>query len=295
MIRSMTGFGRGEAEAEGVAATVEMRSVNKRFLETRVNLPRSLAQKEPDVEARVKDAFGRGRIKVQVQVESADEPAVPLQVDKEAARAYHRLLREVRDAAGLDDEPVRLEHLIEQSSDVLKPLDADDDLALSGWPAIERALDEAIEGLQAMRREEGEALHADLEERIGNLEDDLETAQRRAPERVEEHRAKLRERLAEMLDEDRLDEDRLETEMALLADKLDVSEECVRLDSHLNLFREALESDEPVGRKLNFITQEIHREVNTIGSKSNDPELAHCAVRMKEQVEKIREQIQNVE
>lgn len=294
MIHSMTGFGRGEAEVNGVEATVEIRSVNKRFCEVRVRMPRTLAEKESEVQKRVKDAFGRGRFKVQVQVAQAEAAAVPLQVDTEVAQAYRQLLEDLRSAADLDDAPIRLEHLMEHG-DVFEPLDAEEQAAEDGWPAIQQALSEAIEALQAMRRQEGRALHDDLAQRIDNLEAELEQARERAPERVEEHRDKLAERLDELAGDDRIDPDRLETEVAILADKLDVTEECVRLESHLELFREALQSDEPIGRKLNFITQEIHREVNTIGSKSNDSTLAHCAVRMKEEVEKIREQIQNVE
>lgn len=293
MIKSMTGFGRSTAQVNGIEATVEMRSVNKRFCEVSVRLPRSLSERESDVQALVKKAFGRGRINVQIQVEEAEESAVPLEVDAEVARGYKLLLEDLRQAAGIE-EPVRLEHLLNHS-DIFRPIEDGDETAEESWPAIEEALDGAIEELQTMRRQEGRSLQDDLEARINAIGEHLEKAKERAPRRVEEGRQKLKERLQEMMQDDRIDPNRLEEEIAILADKLDVTEECVRLESHLKLFRESLTSDEPVGRKLNFITQEIHREVNTIGSKSNDAELAHQAVQMKEEVEKIREQIQNVE
>lgn len=293
MISSMTGFGRGTAQRHGYLATVELRSVNKRFFEASVRMPSALAPYETDVQARLNEAFDRGRITVQVQVERSAEAALPLRVDEQAARAYRRLLDDLRRAAGLD-EPVHLEHLLNYP-DVFTTAEDDETAAEQQWEAVQEALEAAIPDLRAMRRQEGEALHADLAARIDAIEQELDAAEMRAPERVEEARERLRTRIHGLLDDDRVDPDRLELEIALLADKLDVTEECVRLRSHLQLFREALASDEPVGRKLNFIVQEIHREVNTIGSKSNDPDLAHGAVRMKEEVEKIREQVQNVE
>ncbi len=291
MIASMTGFGRGRARVDDVMATVEMRSVNNRFCEVSVRLPRALAARENDVQALVKQAFERGRISVQIQLERTG-PQAPVRVDEAAARGYAALLETLRRAAGVSD-PVRLEHLLTFSSELLVPVEEEADEAV--WAAVEQALAEAVAGMRAMRRQEGAALQADLQQRIDRLAEELARVEARAPERVREARQKLHDRLAELLGDDRLDPDRLEQEIALLADRLDVTEECVRLRSHLQLFAEALHSDEAVGRKLNFIAQEINREVNTIGSKANDAAVAHAAVRMKEELEKIREQVQNVE
>lgn len=292
MIASMTGFGRGRARAGDLIATVEMRSVNNRFCEVSTRLPRELNPRESEIQALIKQALDRGRINVQIQVERA-EPQLTMQVDEHAARGYARLLDTLRIAAGLPD-PVRLEHLLPFSDDLLVPADEEtDDEAL--WAATSAALQEALDGLRAMRLQEGKALQTDLLERIASMRRELAHVEARAPERVREAREKLHERLAELLGDDRVDPERLEQEIAYLADKLDVTEECVRLRSHLQLFEEALRSDDPVGRKLNFLAQEINREVNTIGSKANDADVAHAAVRMKEELEKIREQVQNIE
>lgn len=296
MIHSMTGFGRGTAARGGLTATVEMRSVNNRFCEITVRGPRALNEYESSIQHRVKEAFARGRISVQVQLEGSVSDEVPLQVDAAAARGYARLLQELREAAALtpEESPIRLDHLLKYP-EVLRAQDASPEAQAATWEAVQEALDEAVAGMAAMRRQEGEALHADLAARIDAIDRGRAAVEARAPERVAEARVKLRERLEEIFADPRVDGDRLEQELTLLADKLDVTEETVRLASHLALFREALASREPVGRKLNFIAQEINREVNTIGSKANDAALTRLAVEMKEELEKIREQVENVE
>jgi uncharacterized protein (TIGR00255 family) len=293
MIASMTGFGRGFAQQDGIAATVELRSVNNRYVDVSARLPQRLSAHETDVQTRLKDAFERGRIKVQVQIEKADAVDLSVRVDREAARAYGQLLEEARQAAGLD-APVRLADVL-RYGDVFTSAEADPEETERLWTVVQQALDAAIAALRTMRLDEGRALLDDLSARIDAIDALLVRVEERAPDRIGEARERLRERLDELMDDARIDPERLEQEIAIVADKLDVTEECVRLHSHLNLFREALANDDAVGRKLNFITQEIHREVNTIGSKANDPEIARYAVQMKEEVEKIREQVQNVE
>jgi uncharacterized protein (TIGR00255 family) len=292
MIESMTGFGRGSAERDGLTAIVEMRSVNSRFCEVAVRLPRTLSDREPEVQSRIKHALSRGRVNVQVHLDMAPDDALPLRVDAEAAKSHAKLLESLRLAAGIT-EPLRLEHLLSFSESLFIPEETSA-TAEQQWAVAQAALEEAIANLQAMRLQEGRALHDDLIARIVAIEQQLEAVETRAPERVQEARRRLQERLQEWLADDRLDPERLEFEVVMLADKLDVTEECVRLRSHLQLFREGLEGDEAVGRKLNFLVQEINREVNTIGSKANDAEMAHRAVQMKEELEKIREQVQNI-
>jgi len=293
MIASMTGFGRGSAQVNSITATVEIRSVNNRYIDVPVRLPRDLSDYETDIQARIRQAFDRGRLEVTVEVEREAEENLPIQVNTKAARAYGRLLEALRHAAGII-EPVRLEH-ITRYGDVFVTAEIDPAAKQQMWQAVDAALAEAIAAMQAMRRQEGLALQADLEARLAAIEEALALVEERAPQRVQESQQRLRDRLNELLQDDRIDEDRLLQEIAILADKLDVHEECVRLHSHLGLFREALAGSESVGRKLNFIVQEIHREVNTISAKANDAEIAHRAVAMKDEVEKLREQIQNVE
>ncbi len=293
MIDSMTGFGRGQAEVGNVAVTVELRSVNNRFCEVSTRLPRSLSEYEAEVQARIKKAFSRGRITVQVQLDESAEASLPIAIDEDAVRAYTGLLNRLRAVAGIS-EPIRLEHLL-QYSDIFEASNSNSDRAEAAWEATTIALDQAIDEMRRMRRQEGTALLTDLEDRIRTIERLVDDVERRAPLRVEEARERLRSRLEDLLSDDRIDRARLETEVAILADRLDITEECVRLRSHLEMFRQALNSEHPEGRKLNFISQEINREVNTIGSKSNDAEIAHLAVQMKDELEKIREQVQNVE
>ena len=290
MLRSMTGFGRGTARRGDAEATVEVRTVNGRYAEVTLRSPRTLAPREAALAARVKDAIDRGNATVHVTLGQA-EGAGTLRVDAPAARAAADLLRELREAAGLE-APVTLADLLryEVLTDA-SPTDADDADALA---AVQAALGDALDRLDAMRTDEGRALAVDLRARIDAIEADLVAVEARAPVRVETARVRLAERLNELMDDDRVDRSRLETELALLADKLDVTEECVRLRSHLALFRAALDAGEPVGRRLNFLSQEFNREINTIGSKANDAEIARLAVSMKEELEKIREQVQNV-
>jgi uncharacterized protein (TIGR00255 family) len=294
MIASMTGFGRGQVEIDGRSATVEIRTVNGRFCEVSVRSPRDLAEYEGEITRRVKDTLARGRVSVSVQVDAADRPAVGLAVDLEMVRGYRALLDDLRIAAGLDGETVKLEHLL-RFQELFTPPSEESDAPALAWVVAQQALDAALEALTAMRRQEGLALRAELLLRAERLEEGLAVVENRVPLRIPEIRDRLRDRLQDLLQDARLDSDRLEQEMAYVADRLDVTEECVRLHSHLALFREALDSPEPVGRKLNFLAQEMNREVNTIGSKANDAEVAHRVVGMKEDLEKIREQVENVE
>lgn len=294
MINSMTGFGLGEAEVNGAVSTVELRSTNNRFCEVSVRLPRSLSEYESEIQARIRKRFARGRIAARIQVETDTKVSGGgLRVNPESVRQCMRLLQDAREAAGLT-EPVRLEHLLKYS-DIFQTMEEPGANKAQEWGASEQALDKAIANLQAMRRLEGDALLNDMEQRVQAIRALLEQVEALAPARVASARERLRERLADLLEDQRLDPQRLEMEIAVLAERLDVTEECVRLKSHLNLFRQSLASEHAEGRKLNFIAQEIHREVNTLGAKSGDTTIAGLAVAMKDELEKIREQVQNVE
>jgi uncharacterized protein (TIGR00255 family) len=290
----MTGFGRGRATVDGTTANVELRSVNKRHHDVSLRIPDALADREGDIQTRLTEAFERGRFLVDIEVAADEEEALPIDLDTEKALAYKKLLERLSSAAQIQ-EPIRLEHLMQFDDLFVASEEARDVAADEMWPAVEAALNEAIDALRSMRAQEGKALRTDLAARIDAIEDNLDAIEDRAPARVRERQERLQERLDELVADDRIDPDRLETEIALLADKLDVTEECVRLRSHLEMFREAMGADEPAGRKLKFITQEIHRESNTIGAKANDETISRCAVQIKEEIEKIREQISNVE
>lgn len=293
MISSMTGFGRGEAEFEEYRATVELRSVNNRYCEVATRLPKVLADREVDVQKMIKAVFARGRINAQLKLELPLGRGVDLVVDETIAADYYSLLESLRRKTGVED-PVRLDHLL-KNPDLFRAAEHDEAMAEKAWTVVKEAITRASEEMHLMRVQEGQALEKELRERIEAIGTRLSEVEEEAPKRLPAAGEKLRSRLAEIIDDNRIDNDRLEFEMALLADKLDVREECVRLHSHLDLFQEALDADKPVGRKLNFLSQEMNREINTIGSKANDAGLSHLVVEMKEDLEKIREQVENVE
>lgn len=292
MLRSMTGFGRGTARVGMAEATVEVRTVNGRYAEATVRGLGELAEHETQIQSTVKEAIGRGTATVHISASSGAGGARQ-RVDRAAAAAAGALLREAAEAAGLGPDAIGIADLL-RADDVLVPAPPDPDAAASAIAAIEAALADALDRLDAMRRAEGQSLADDLRARADTLDAATSDVEARAPARLTEARQRLLDRLAELAATPALDPGRLEAEAVLLADKLDVTEETVRLRSHLDQFREALAVGEPVGRRLNFLTQEIGREVNTIGSKANDAALTRLAVSMKEEVEKIREQVQNV-
>jgi len=292
MVLSMTGFGRGEVTEQGVTGSVELRSVNSRFLEVVARLPRALALRENEVKDAVRQRMSRGKVNVQVTIERETDGTIPVKLNAHTARAYAAMLNQLRKTARIR-ETVKLEHLL-QFSDIFEPVsvEASDDLE---WNVAQQALVVALDDLVTMRQNEGRELEKDFRLRIGSLERQLDKIQSLSMGQVPHERERLKTRIANMLSGTTVDESRLELEIALLADRLDVTEECVRFRSHLKFFLEAVSAGEPAGRKLNFLVQEINREVNTIGSKSSATEIAHIVVGVKEELEKIREQLQNIE
>jgi len=292
MIASMTGFGRGEAEAHGVKAAVELRSVNGRFLEVSARLPRTLSLRENDVKEAVRQRISRGKINAVVTLDRGSDSTIPLRINKTAARAYYKLLNELRKTLRLR-ERVGIEHVL-QFSEIFEQeeLPGNDE---RGWEVVKTALGRALDALDAMRRNEGNELERDLRSRVALLDEGVAEIVELTKGQVPAERERLRDRIRQIAGQENFDEGRLEMELAILADRLDVTEECVRFRSHTKFFLQALRDNEPSGRKLNFLVQEMNREVNTIGSKSSAPEIAHRVVRQKEELEKIREQLQNIE
>jgi uncharacterized protein (TIGR00255 family) len=292
MVVSMTGFGRGTASARGITVMVEMRSVNSRFLEVSARLPRSLSLRENEIRDILRKKLTRGKINLLLAVERETDGSIPVVVNPSAARAYYRLLQQVKKAVKLK-ESVKLQHLL-QFSEIFETrslVNTDEE----EWRIAQEALESALLDLETMRSQEGRELGKDFRLRIAALEEKLGQIERLSRESIPVERTRLRERIAQLLEGETPDEGRLEMELALLADRLDVTEECVRFRSHNKFFLEALGSSEPSGRKLNFLVQEMNREANTIGSKSSSTEIAHLVVGLKEELEKIREQLQNVE
>jgi len=292
MVTSMTGYGRGEASSGAHHVSVELRTVNNRFLEIALRLPRSLSLRENDCKEIIRRTISRGKINATVTLDRGGVEAAGLHINPETAKAYYRLLRDLKKALKLR-EPIRLAHLLQFSEILEQGEEAGADEA--EWALTRSALEAAVADLHQMRQKEGRELENDFRARIALLNERLDEVERLSKEQVPRERERLKERIRQLLDTEHVDEGRLELEVALLADRLDVTEECVRFRSHNKFFLEALDGKESPGRRLNFLVQEINREANTIGSKSSAQEIAHIVVGIKEELEKIREQLQNIE
>ncbi len=288
----MTGFGRGETIGRSRAFTVEVQSVNHRFLEVRCRVPKRLTGLEPRIQQAIQERFSRGHFDVLVLDKDLDGRGRSLKVDVPLAMQYVDALRSLQQALGLPGE-VTLEMLTAQR-DLIAVEESPESLDES-WGELSLALAKALDALAEMRRREGEALAANLRAHLGEVEATLAGIVERAPVLIQAQRDRLRERVAELLDGRLPDPARLEQEVALLAERSDVAEECDRLRSHLAQFRAGLEQPGAQGRRLDFLLQEMQREANTIGSKSADAVLAHEVVRLKTSIERLREQVQNLE
>ena len=292
MLKSMTGYGRGEAVLNGRTVTVELRSVNNRYLDCTVKMPRLYVFAEDRMKKRVQSAISRGKVDVFVTMENVKADQTVITVNEELADSYYAALTALRDRYQLrDDVSVSL---LSRFADVLREEKAEEDVEAAAQD-ICAVLDLALEDFNAMRAREGEKLAQDIKNRADEIRRLLALVEERSPQTVDEYRAKLRARMEEVLSNTQIEESRILTEAAIFADKVAVDEETVRLRSHLAQLDEMLASDVPIGRKLDFLIQEFNREANTIGSKCSDLTITRHVVDIKAEIEKIREQIQNVE
>ncbi len=297
MIRSMTGYGRAEGRHKGTPIVVEVRSVNHRYCEVVAKLPRTLQAHEERFRSLVQAHVARGRVDLTVNFNGERDPGRGLRLDRVLARRYLALLKELQRDLGLAGAPDVA--LLAGFRDIIKPaeLAAEDREAVR---AVERILSRALKALASMRRREGLALERDLSARLEEIERRLEAIRLRLPSILQEHQMRVQARVNRLLEgvergKERIDPGRLAQEVALMADRSDVSEEVTRLDSHLRQFRGFLRKSEPVGRGLDFLLQEMNREVNTMGSKVGDVAVTQEIVAAKTELEKLREQVQNVE
>lgn len=292
MIRSMTGFGRGEETGDGRRFVVEIRSVNHRYSDIVTRLPKEYALLEDRVRRSIQAVIDRGRLDVYVGVQVLGGRKRFLQVDKELAMAYYRSLEELKghlNIPGAVDVAAmtRLPDIF-----VLEEVTED---AEHYWPVLEAALKKALQRVIQMRTEEGRALAEDMMARVSTIQELLDQVEARAPEVVAEYRERLQKRIKELLGDNTLDQDRLALEVSLYAERSDITEELVRLRSHLRQMISSVTEGGAVGRKLQFILQEIHRELNTVGSKAGDMVISRKVVEAKTELERLREQVQNVE
>ncbi len=292
MPRSMTGFGRAEIKNSRFEITVEIRSLNNRFLDIGLKLPKSLNTYEYILKGLTKKKILRGKLTAVVNFKNLVLENGDLRLNHETVQFYHQLLEKIKDQTGIKDE-ITLDHLL-QFKELIEPEEAvfqDDEIKT----VLTDAFDKALENLDAMRRQEAENICVDIYSRLKKIKTALNSITEKAKNSPRLELDKLYNRLQERINNKEVDKDRLELELAIIADRVDVTEECIRLSSHMDLFKDVLDNKDEVGKQLTFLLQEMHRETNTIGSKTSDISISHEMIRLKEEIEKLREQIQNLE
>lgn len=289
---SMTGYGKADYRDSKRAIGIEISSVNNRFLEFMVRMPRELSNLEPLIKEHISEKVQRGKITVCIHYEDFGSGAETVMLNRILADDIFKKANELKKRYKLKGE-IELGHFLNFPEIFL--ISKDSRFAETIWPFIKSALNKALKELTNMRRREGANLKIDLSKRLKALESQIKKIVDLAAKDKKEHKKKLTERINEILDKSKLDNNRLEEEIAYIVDRADITEEAVRFQSHLKQFRNALVKKGPVGKRLNFLLQELNREANTIGSKANNSDIGPIVVSVKEEIEKIREQVQNIE
>ena len=292
MIKSMTGFGRAEQIIDGRDIIVEIRSVNHRYYEFSARVPRAYGYIEEKLKSFLNGRISRGKVEVSVSIAAVEAADTLIEINKSVAKGYVDALRSVGEELGLADD-LTLSQLVRLPDIFTVRKTADDEEQI--WNSVKTVADEAVSKFISMREAEGLKMKEDVFERADIIERLVDEVERLSPISAENYRSKLYSRLCEVLADKNIDEQRIVTEAAIFADKTAVAEETVRLKSHIRQLRDMLELSEPVGRKLDFLIQEFNREANTIGSKAQDIAVTKIVVDLKSEIEKIREQIQNIE
>jgi uncharacterized protein (TIGR00255 family) len=292
MIKSMTGYGRAETKEQGRNIVAEAKSVNHRFLEISLRMPQALFPLEMEFKKKIGEKIKRGRIEIFIRLEAENTNAGEAILNLDIARNYFAALQRLKDEFGLTDE-IGLKTLAGFRDIFSQP--AETEISSDVLNRVTATLEEALAMLVKMRREEGTAIYRDMEQRLDAIRGILEMINVRAPQVVAEYQKRLAERIKELTAGYDLDDSRLAQEVALLAEKSDITEEIVRMHSHIGQFVALLQSDEAEGKKIDFLLQEMNREINTIGSKSNDAEIARQVIDAKSELSKLREQAQNIE
>lgn len=291
-MRSMTGYGRGECVKDGFKFTVELNSVNRKQSDITINLAKDLIELEPRIRDEINAQLSRGRINVVVAYHRGAEKTEHVELDVALAKAYYRAIHKLQKEMKLNGSLTM--DMVLRAPGVMKLSEPTVD-AEAVWPCVENALRKALTQLVKMREKEGKFLATDLSTRLDLISTGMERTRAVAPQTVKRYREQLHARIKEAGIDVALDDERLVKEVVMFADRCDISEELTRLQSHLIQFRDQIKSGEPVGRTLDFLSQEMNRELNTIGSKANAAEISQEVVKMKAELEKIREQVQNIE
>lgn len=292
MIKSMTGFGRGEFEKDKKKITVEMKSVNHRYCDINVRMPRKLNFLENEVRSYVKQKLSRGKIDIFISFEDQSESQENIRFNADLAKEYLKYFSLISEDFNLEND-IKVSNLA-RFPDVLIIEEAEEDQEIL-WLILKGALDEAIIKMIQTREVEGELLYEDIIKKLDIMVDAIEVIKEKTPEIVLNYKEKLESRINDLLENVTIDESRLAIEVALFADKSCIDEEIVRLLSHIEHMKNSLKAEQPIGRKLDFLTQEMNREANTILSKANAIDISNQALDLKTEIEKIREQIQNIE
>ena len=292
MLNSMTGYGRGSVQQDGRCFTVEIKSVNNRYLDINIKLPRQINALEENIRKYIVSKISRGKTDVYILQDRYSDDDVEVKVDEPLAKAYYIAYKELVEKFQLRDDITV--SLLSKSPDVIQINKKDEDME-KVWETLKTAIDEALNMFVDMRQKEGLKLGNDIIDRCNIIASKISDIDKRSPEIIDEYRKKILLRVSEFLKDVAVDEARLLNEVAFFADKCSVTEELGRLNSHIIQMKENLNASEPVGRKLDFLIQEMNREINTIGSKSNDLYITNIVVDIKSELEKIREQIQNIE
>lgn len=292
MIRSMTGFGRAQNTVDGVTVTVEIKSVNHRYFDFSCRVPRNYGFLEEKLKGFVQSRVTRGKIECYVQIEAQEVEECIVKVNHSLAKGYIDALNEIGEVYGLEND-INVS-AVARNHDIfsIHKSDAEEEVI---WKAVSTVASDAIDSFVAMREREGEKLKADILSRCDLILENVAFIEERSPQTVIEYNSKLLERMQSVLSDVQVDEQRLLTEAAIYADKIAVAEETVRLRSHIDQMHEFMESEVAIGRKMDFLVQEFNREANTIGSKAQDVEIARRVIDIKAEIEKIREQVQNIE
>lgn len=293
MINSMTGFGQARTSSSGISLHVECKSVNNRYFDLTLRLPALLQQKELALKELVQNKIERGSLNIQVTIDKKETGKPEYAVNKALAKGYKGLLEELRKVTDIET-PVTLQDLTQFES-VFSTRQVDEKTVNTLWNLTRQAADKALADLNKMRAQEGEQLKKDLLERVADIETAMNKIRQFTKNRSQELHDQLLKKIENLVDSDKIDKERLEMEVAVLIDKMDITEEVVRLQSHIKFFREALETNNGVGRRLKFLCQEMNREVNTMGSKANHSQVSQLVVQAKESLEQIREQVLNIE
>jgi len=293
MIVSMTGFGKASKTTKKISISIELRSINSKYLEIASRLPLAFTDKEPEIKEIVSQKISRGKITALISVDRSVNNSINLQLKPEAIKDYYKLIAGIKKATGIKEE-IKLDHIL-KFSEIFKGEDNGD--LPDYWRDVKKVFSSALNDLMLMKKKEGKVLEKDIMQRVNSIDKKLDKVAKLSEKNIKYSKAKMMEKVNSLISSMDIDVDknRLEYELVMVSDRLDITEEVIRAKSHIEYFKNNVKDTELSGRRLNFLVQEINREINTVASKSNSSEISQFVVEMKEELEKIKEQLQNIE